>query len=288
MKIHAYSKASLGNLIARASSMRLSIITPVYNEKSTLTEVVRKIQKTDIGLPKELIIVDDCSTDGTRELLHSAEFQIASGGSTTLTVIEHERNRGKGAAVRTGISQATGDIILIQDADLEYDPDDWPQLLAPLLQGRADVVFGNRFHGGSHRVLYFWHAVGNRVLTTLSNMLSNLNLNDMEVGYKLFRREVLQRIVLKSERFGFEPEVTMKVARLGYRIYEVPISYHGRTYAEGKKITWKDGVSAIFSLLQYRFANLTPELAKDDALLRPASLDKVPILEQSRSAKESF
>jgi glycosyltransferase involved in cell wall biosynthesis len=270
--------------------MRLSIITPVYNEKGTLTEVVRKIQKTDIGLPKELIIVDDCSTDGTRELLRSAEFQIAPGGSTTLTVIEHERNRGKGAAVRTGISQATGDIILIQDADLEYDPDDWPQLLAPLLQGRADVVFGNRFHGGSHRVLYFWHAVGNRVLTTLSNMLSNLNLNDMEVGYKLFRREVLQRIVLKSERFGFEPEVTMKVARLGYRIYEVPISYHGRTYAEGKKITWKDGVSAIFSLLQYRFANLTPELAKEDAFLRPApaGLDRVPILEQSRSAKESF
>jgi glycosyltransferase involved in cell wall biosynthesis len=232
----------------------LSIIMPVYNEIGTITEIIRRVMHAPVDLPKEIIIIDDDSTDGTREYLR--ELVKTSGPDlerATLKVLFHEENRGKGAAIQSGITQATGTIILIQDADLEYDPEDYPALLKPILDDRADVVFGNRFHGGAHRVLYFWHMLGNRVLTMLCNMAANLNLTDMEVGYKAFRAEILKQIPIQSSRFGFEPEITMKVARLGCRIYEVPISYHGRTYAEGKKIGWRDGVAALGHILRYRF-----------------------------------
>jgi glycosyltransferase involved in cell wall biosynthesis len=234
--------------------MKLSIIMPVYNEIGTIAEIIRRVLHAPVELPKEVIIVDDCSTDGTREYLQD---MVKSSGlgveGAPLKVFFHEQNRGKGAGIQTGIVQATGTIIVIQDADLEYDPEDFPVLLKPILDDRADVVFGNRFHGGAHRVLYFWHMLGNRVLTTLCNMVTNLNLSDMEVGYKAFRAEVLKRIPIQSSRFGFEPEVTVKVAKLGCRIYEVPIAYHGRTYAEGKKIGWRDGVAALGHIIWYRF-----------------------------------
>jgi glycosyltransferase involved in cell wall biosynthesis len=227
----------------------LSVVMPVYNENATIAQVARTVLQAEAGLEKELIIVDDFSTDGTREVL--AELEREARGRIKLHF--HDRNRGKGAALRTGFAQATGDVVLVQDADLEYDPADYPVLLEPILRGRADAVFGNRFHGGSHRVLYFWHFQANRFLTFFCNLLCNLNLSDMEVGYKAFRREVLEAIHLRSDRFGFEPEVTIKVAKLGCRIYEVPIAYHGRTYEEGKKIGWKDGVAALFHMLKYRF-----------------------------------
>ena len=227
----------------------LSVVMPVYNEKATIAQVVRTVLQAEAGLEKELVIVDDFSTDGTREVL--AELEREERGRIKLHL--HDRNRGKGAALRTGFAQAGGDIILVQDADLEYDPADYPVLLHPILSGHADAVFGNRFHGGTHRVLYFWHFQANRFLTLFCNLLCNLNLSDMEVGYKAFRREVLEAIRLRSDRFGFEPEVTIKVAKLGCRIYEVPIAYHGRTYEEGKKIGWKDGVAALFHMLKYRF-----------------------------------
>ena len=198
-----------------------------------------------------MIVVDDGSKDGTRELMRELE----QGGRFPLRLIEHEHNRGKGAAVRTGFDHATGDIVLVQDADLEYSPQDYPILLRPILENEADVVFGSRFLGGPHRVLFFWHSVGNRVLTMFSNMMTNLNLSDMETCYKVFRLDVLRRMKLRSDRFGIEPEMTAKVAKLQVRIYEVPISYNGRTYAEGKKIGWKDGVSALWSILRY---NLFP------------------------------
>jgi len=192
--------------------------------------------------------VDDASTDGTREILE----RLARDHRDQVRLFLHAHNRGKGAAIRTAIEHVTGDIVLIQDADLEYDPKDYPNLLEPILEGHADVVFGNRFHGGPHRVLYFWHYLGNRVLTNLCNMVTNLNLSDMEVGYKVFRAEVLRSVHLKSDRFGIEPELTVKVARLGCRVYEVPIAYHGRTYAEGKKITWRDGLAALYYILRFR------------------------------------
>ncbi len=232
--------------------MPLSIIMPVYNEMTTIAEIIHRVGEALVGLSKELVIVDDGSTDGTREYLQSlAEGETRDG--LTVKVIIHETNQGKGAAIRTAIAHVTGDIVLIQDADLEYDPQDYPALLKPILEQRADVVFGNRFHGGSHRVLYFWHFVGNKLLTTLCNIMTNLNLTDMEVGYKVFRAEILKQVQLCSNRFGFEPEITVKMARLDCRIYEVPISYHGRTYAEGKKINWRDGIAALLHMLRYRF-----------------------------------
>jgi glycosyltransferase involved in cell wall biosynthesis len=236
--------------------MKLSVIIPVYNELGTIAEVTRRVLGAPVDLPKEVIIVDDCSTDGTREYLQDLVKSSGAGfEGTTLKVLAHEQNRGKGAAIKSAIAQATGSIIIIQDADLEYDPQDYPALLQPILDGRADVVFGNRFHGGPHRVLYFWHMMGNRVLTMICNMLTNLNLTDMEVGYKAFRAEVLKQLPIQSQRFGFEPEVTVKVAQLGCRIYEVPIAYHGRTYAEGKKIGWRDGIAALLHMFRYRFFN---------------------------------
>jgi len=226
--------------------MKLSVLIPVYNERSSIELLLKRVEAAPYE--KEIILVDDGSTDGTREVLE----QLARAHRDQVQIFLHPKNRGKGAAIRTAIEHVTGDIVIIQDADLEYDPQDYPALLGPILEGHADVVFGNRFHGGPHRVLYFWHYIGNRLLTNLCNMMTNLNLSDMEVGYKTFRAEVLQRLRLKSDRFGIEPELTVKVAKLGCRVYEVPIAYHGRTYAEGKKIGWKDGFAALYYILRFR------------------------------------
>jgi len=226
--------------------MRLSVVMPVCNEKNTIHEIIARVLKVDTGLEKELVIVDDFSTDGTRDILGQLD-------NPRIKVFFHPKNMGKGAALRTGFSQAQGDIVLIQDADLEYDPREYPKLLEPILDGRADVVYGSRFLGGPHRVLFFWHYVANKMLTGFANLLSNLNLTDMETCYKVFKKDVLSRIRLKSDRFGFEPEVTIKVAKLKCRVYEVPISYSGRDYSEGKKIGWKDGLAAIYHLLRYKF-----------------------------------
>jgi len=226
--------------------MKLSVVIPVFNEKSTVEEIIRRVQAVDVGLDKEIVAVDDASTDGTCEILQG----LAADG---IRVIRHEKNQGKGGALRTGFAAARGDVVLVQDADLEYDPREYPALLKPILEGRADVVYGSRFLGGPHRVLYFWHSVGNRLLTTFCNMASNLNLTDMETCYKVFRREVLEKVRLKSRRFGIEPEITIKVAKLGCRVYEVPISYAGRDYSEGKKIGWKDGFAALFHIVRFKF-----------------------------------
>ncbi|MGB9628926.1 MAG: glycosyltransferase family 2 protein [Thermodesulfobacteriota bacterium] len=222
--------------------MKLSIIIPVYNEARTVLEVIQRVKETPFD--KEIIVVDDGSTDGTSEcLMRFKEDEI--------TLLSHPSNLGKGAAIRTAIPHIRGDIVIIQDADLEYHPSEYPQLIKPILDGKADVVYGSRFLGGTHRVLLFWHAVGNKIITTLSNMLTDLNLSDMETGYKVFRAEALKKIKIESNRFGFEPEITAKIAKMGLRVYEVPISYWGRDYKEGKKINWKDGLAAIYWILKY-------------------------------------
>ena len=232
--------------------MKLSVLIPAYNEVNTLEEAIRRVR--GVRLPKEIIVVEDGSTDGTRELLMrlAGEAKPAPDSLNELKVLIQPKNQGKGAAVRSALSHVTGDIVVIQDADLEYDPRYYMRLLEPILEGQADVVYGTRFYGGGpHRVLFFWHYLGNQLLTLVSNVLTNLNLTDMEVGYKVFKSEVLKNINLKSDRFGFEPEITMKVAKKKCRVYEVPISYHGRTYAEGKKITWKDGIATFYTLIRY-------------------------------------
>jgi len=223
----------------------LSIVIPVYNEAGTVDSIIKRVQSVSLPFDKEIIVVDDCSTDGTQAIL-------AELASDNIRIFYHERNQGKGAALRTGLAETRGDIVIVQDADLEYDPDEYPRLLKPIVDGKADVVYGSRFiGGGEHRVLFFWHMVGNKLLTLLSNMLTNLTLTDMETCYKVFKREVLDSITIEENRFGFEPEITAKIAKLNIRIYEVGISYFGRNYTEGKKIGWKDGVSTLRCIIKY-------------------------------------
>jgi len=225
----------------------LSVVIPVYNELKWVEEIIKRVTASDrLGCDLEIVVVNDCSTDGTTELLEELVKRYPA-----MRLFHQDVNQGKGAALRRAFKEAKGQLILIQDADLEYDPSEYPVLLRPLISGSADVVFGSRFLGGPHRVLYYWHSVGNWLLTTASNTLSNLNLTDMETCYKVFRREVLESVDLRQDRFGFEPEVTAKVARIGARVFEVPISYSGRTYEEGKKIGWKDGVKAFWCILRY-------------------------------------
>ena len=228
--------------------VKLSVIMPVFNEAATIAEIVARVRKAPIDGQLELIVVDDGSTDATRRLLSEC-----ARGSEDIRLVFQEENRGKGAAIRKAIEHATGEITIIQDADLEYDPRDYPALLRPILEGRADIVFGNRFHGGEHRVLYYRHFMANQLLTTICNVLTDLNLSDMEVGYKAFRTAVLKQLPLRANRFDIEPELVIKSPKLAVRIYEVPISYHGRTYAEGKKIGWRDGVTALWRMLVFRF-----------------------------------
>ena len=246
--------------------MKLSVVIPVYNERQFIAEILTRVQAVRIqGIETEIIVVDDCSTDGTRAFLEETERVNPTDGSGVLKtdrlinsnspknikIFFHDKNQGKGAALRRGIKETTGDMIIIQDADLEYDPRDYSKLLDPIINGLADVVYGSRFLGGPHRVLYFWHYVGNNLLTLLSNMFTNINLTDMETCYKAFRANVLKQIVINENRFGFEPEITAKVAKKNLRVYEIPISYYGRTYEEGKKINWKDGIKAIYCILRY-------------------------------------
>ena len=228
----------------RSNTLTLTVVIPVYNEVATIRSLIDLVR--GIKPVSEIVVVNDCSTDGTGKVLD------ALNGTDRVRVFHHEVNRGKGAALRTGFEHATCDLVVIQDADLEYDPNDYQRLIEPIIKDRADVVYGSRFKGGeAHRVLYYWHSVGNKFLTMFSNMFTNLNLSDMETCYKVFRREVLERIVIEEDRFGFEPEVTAKIAKLKVRVYEVGIGYSGRTYAEGKKIGWKDGFSALWCIVKY-------------------------------------
>ena len=246
--------------------MRLSIVVPVYNEVATLREIIGRV--TAVDLDKQIIVVDDGSTDGSRELLAELSAKGLGGwlvdgrprrGANEVTVLLQPRNMGKGAAIRAGFAAATGDIVVVQDADLEYDPQDLPRLIQPIVDGMADVTFGSRFTGSPRRALYFWHTVLNRSLTLASNMLNDLNITDMETCYKALRIEVVRRLTVEEDRFGFEPEITAKVAKMRLRIYEVPISYQGRTYAEGKKIGWKDGVRALYCIFKYGVRRRSPE-----------------------------
>lgn len=227
--------------------MKVSIVIPVYNEEKTVAGLVKTVQDVELDIDREIILVDDCSSDGTRSVLERLAEE-----NEEIRFFAHEVNKGKGAALHTGFDHAEGDLVLIQDADLEYDPEEYPILFKPILTGRADVVYGSRFAGhGAHRVLYFWHYIGNRFLTLLSNLFTNINLTDMETCYKVFTRDALAGVTIKEKRFGFEPEITARMARKKLRIYEVPISYYGRTYEQGKKIDWRDGVRAIWCILKY-------------------------------------
>jgi glycosyltransferase involved in cell wall biosynthesis len=230
--------------------VRLSVVVPAFNEVATIERILRRVRRVPLAI--ELIVVDDASTDGTRDVLMGLEGRVIDH------LVLHERNAGKGAALRTGFAHATGDVVVVQDADMEYDPRELPLLLRPILEGKADAVYGSRFLGGPHRVLFFWHSVGNRLLTLLSNMFTDVNLTDMETCYKMIRRELLHSLPLTADRFGIEPELTARLAQAGARIYELPISYHGRSYAEGKKIGWKDGLSALWSIWRY---NVVPPRA---------------------------
>ena len=263
----------------------LSVVIPVYNERATIEEIIRRVQAVDIG--KEILIVDDGSTDGTREFLAELRLYATSNrGTTTLPAtgcplptdniqgLFQEANQGKGAALRRGFQQARGRIVIVQDADLEYDPQDYHKLIEPITRGQADVVYGSRFLGGPHRVLLFWHYVGNKFLTTLSNMFTDLNLSDVWTCYKAFRREVLQQIKLRENRFGFEQEITCKVAQSGWRVYEVPISYHGRTYTEGKKITWRDGIRGLWCILRYS-SRARPAFRPPEAVHPPPQISQI-------------
>ena len=228
--------------------MLISIVIPIFNEAETVSKIIERVGAAPLPFEKEIIVVDDFSTDGTREILKEFEKK----NNHTIKVLYQDKNQGKGAALKSGFALANGEVVIIQDADLEYDPREYPKLLNPILEGKADVVYGSRFSVSEpRRVLYFWHAMGNRLLTLLSNMLTNLNLTDMETCYKVFRKEILKQIDIREKRFGFEPEITAKVARIGCRIYEVGISYSGRSYKEGKKINWKDGVWALWCILRY-------------------------------------
>jgi glycosyltransferase involved in cell wall biosynthesis len=233
----------------------LSIIIPVFNERETVMELLRQVARQPLALRKELIVVDDFSTDGTREFLQQANLhsELEISEADTVKLVLHEKNLGKGAGVRSGLAQSTGEIVLIQDADLEYDPGDYPELLKPILEGHADAVFGNRFHSGSHRVQRYYRFLVNRLFSIICNLLTGIAIHDVTACYKVFRREVIESMHLRSDRFSVETEMTVKVAKLGVRIYEVPIVYHGRTYAEGKKISWHDGYKALYDLVRYRF-----------------------------------
>lgn len=234
----------------------LSVVVPVYNEESTLRSIVDAVRA--VGIRKEIILVDDASRDASARLLRELQDESGADPDNRIIAAFHERNRGKGAALRTGFSHASGDVVIVQDADLEYDPSEYPRLLQPIVEGRADVVFGSRFLGSqSHRVLYYWHYLGNKFLTAASNCFTNLNLTDMETCYKVFTRDVLNEILptLRQDRFGFEPEITAKIARRGYRIYELSVSYSGRTYEQGKKIGWRDGVKALWCIVRYAMAD---------------------------------